>query len=322
MAAFDVFNGDADGICSLVQLRRAIPKAASLVTGVKRDITLLKNITSEDATDADITVLDISFEKNAAEVQRLLDGGASIDYTDHHKTGDLIKHINLTTHINLDANVCTALLVDQRLAGTFRAWAITGAFGDNLQQIATKLSVDSGFNEKQMELMHELGTLVNYNGYGASLDDLYFAPADLYQLLVNYQTPFEFVEAENQAFETLKHGYANDMALADNADTVFKNDNVAVIELKDAAWARRVSGVFSNELANQYPQRAHAVIKKNADRDSYLVSIRAPLANKQGADVIASQFPSGGGRKAAAGINALPVDSLDQFITAFNSLYS
>ena len=32
----DVFNGDADGICALIQLRLVSPMAAHLVTGVKR----------------------------------------------------------------------------------------------------------------------------------------------------------------------------------------------------------------------------------------------------------------------------------------------
>ncbi|MEJ2533090.1 MAG: DHH family phosphoesterase, partial [Halioglobus sp.] len=38
---FDVFNGDADGICALLQLRKAQPLESTLVTGVKRDINLL-----------------------------------------------------------------------------------------------------------------------------------------------------------------------------------------------------------------------------------------------------------------------------------------
>jgi hypothetical protein len=35
---YDVFNGDADGICALVQLRLAKPIQSNLITGVKRDI--------------------------------------------------------------------------------------------------------------------------------------------------------------------------------------------------------------------------------------------------------------------------------------------
>jgi len=44
---YDVFNGDADGICALIQLRRADPKPdATLITGVKRDIELLERVPS------------------------------------------------------------------------------------------------------------------------------------------------------------------------------------------------------------------------------------------------------------------------------------
>ena len=41
---YDVFNGDADGICALLQLRLAEPREAQLVTGVKRDINLLSRV--------------------------------------------------------------------------------------------------------------------------------------------------------------------------------------------------------------------------------------------------------------------------------------
>ena len=62
MADYDVFNGDADGICALVQLRLAEPRKAHLVTGVKRDISLLKQVDAEPGDR--ITVLDISMDKN------------------------------------------------------------------------------------------------------------------------------------------------------------------------------------------------------------------------------------------------------------------
>ncbi len=41
MAQIDVFNGDADGICALTQLRNAEPLESTLITGVKRDIALV-----------------------------------------------------------------------------------------------------------------------------------------------------------------------------------------------------------------------------------------------------------------------------------------
>ena len=40
---YDVFNGDADGIFSLVRLRLSNPKNSKRITGVMRDTTLLNN---------------------------------------------------------------------------------------------------------------------------------------------------------------------------------------------------------------------------------------------------------------------------------------
>ena len=64
---------------------------------------------------------------------------------------------------------------------------------------------------------------------------------------------------------------------------------------------------------NQFPDRAHAVLTNNK-HGGYLISVRAPLNNKTGADELCRQFSSGGGRKAAAGINHLPKSELDLFI--------
>jgi hypothetical protein len=44
MNPIDCFNGDADGLCALHQLRLAEPAESELVTGVKRDIQLLERI--------------------------------------------------------------------------------------------------------------------------------------------------------------------------------------------------------------------------------------------------------------------------------------
>ena len=74
----------------------------------------------------------------------------------------------------------------------------------------------------------------------------------------------------------------------------------------------RVSGVLGNQLAVAMPNRAHAVLTDLPE--GYLVSVRAPLVNRAGADTVCRQFATGGGRAAAAGINLLPADSLDRFI--------
>ena len=64
MQHYDIFNGDADGILSLVQLRLAQPKDATLVTGVKRDISLVKQVNvSHLDSSSEITILDIFLQK-------------------------------------------------------------------------------------------------------------------------------------------------------------------------------------------------------------------------------------------------------------------
>jgi len=319
MRFVDVFNGDADGICALVQLRRAQPQQSLLVTGIKPDINLLKRIDAEQGDQ--ITVLDISFEKNAKDVARLLADGATIEYFDHHKTGGLIKHDNLLADIDLAANTCTSLIVDKRLQGKYRTWAITAAFGDNLTETAMSLGLESGLTETQLASLKELGILLNYNGYGANTDDLFFHPATLFEKLQPFDSPFEFLQHDPETFETLANGYQQDMSLANQAPTLHETEYTAVIQLPDETWARRVSGVFSNELANQHPDRAHVVLTEK-QYGSYLVSVRAPLNRKFGADELVSQFPTGGGRKAAAGINILPAEMLRQFIDAFDKQFT
>ena len=68
MASFDVFNGDADGLCALHQLRLAEPRDSVLITGVKRDIGLLKKV--QASAGDHITALDISLDKNLEALQR------------------------------------------------------------------------------------------------------------------------------------------------------------------------------------------------------------------------------------------------------------
>ena len=91
-------------------------------------------------------------------------------------------------------------------------------------------------------------------------------------------------------------------------------------QLPSAAWARRVSGVFSNDLVRAFPARAHAVLTERDD-GAFLVSLRAPFERRTGAEAVCSQFETGGGREAAAGINRLPAEALDQLIGALAAEY-
>src|SRR5690606_21008220 len=115
--------------------------------------------------------------------------------------------------------------------------------------------------------------------------------------------------------------YEEDMAKAAAIRPEVATATAGVFIFPDEPWARRVSGVYSNDLVNQFPDRAHAVLTAKAS-GTYLISVRAPLSNKTGAAELCKQFPTGGGRAAAAGINDLPGEMLGQFIDTFQRFYS
>lgn len=319
MTYIDVFNGDADGICSLIQLRLVNPKNTQLVTGIKRDIKLLQQVNA--MTGDNVTVLDISMQKNYADLERLLSTGAQVFYADHHNPGEQIAHPNLDAHIDVSPTVCTALIVDRHLHGKCHLWAITAAYGDNLTKVANDLASKAELNGKQASLLQELGIYLNYNGYGASLDDLFYHPADLYQAGVQFSSPFDFIEQDSKVFRTLQAGYQSDMSSAKSEKAFHKSSSVSAMILPDETWARRVSGVFSNEQSNAHPNRAHLILTHKSD-GSYLVSIRAPQNQLEGADEIASMFKTGGGRRGAAGINSLSESEVPALVDAMEKRYS
>jgi nanoRNase/pAp phosphatase (c-di-AMP/oligoRNAs hydrolase) len=315
---YDIFNGDADGIIALLQLQLANPIDTVKITGVKRDIQLLKKVTPKQGDS--IRVLDVSMEKNMDALHDALSAGAKVMYVDHHKAGYIPTHANLFAHIDLDANMCTSLIVSDLIDQQFHLWAITAAYGDNLFVKADSEADKLGLTKLQKSQLKAFGTYINYNGYGSEVADLHFAPADLFELLLQFKSPFDAINDKNSVYYTLEQAYKADMQKAANATVMHDCDTAKVILLEDAAWARRVSGVLGNDLANQSPNKAHAVLTFN-NKGSYLVSVRAPLTNKQGAVDICSKFVTGGGRAAAAGINELPKTQVKSFIEELVGYY-
>ena len=312
MSTYDLFNGDADGICSLQQLRLEQPEASTLVTGIKRDINLFSRV--EPRQGDVITALDISFDKNREGVQRALDSGAQIFYADHHYPGDLINHDHLELHIHTDTNTCTSLIINEYLQDRFYTWAIAGAYGDNLYDSAEALASRFDLSRPDREALKELGTCMNYNGYGFTLDDLIFHPAELFKLLQPYANPLDFMQTDN--YKKLSQAYHEDLDNTHELLPVEERHNGAVYILPDQPWSRRVNGVFSNDLARATTSRAHAVLVE-CGANCYRVSVRAPMDNKTGADELCRQFETGGGRKAAAGINELSEAELPRFMQRF-----
>ncbi|KEF31647.1 hypothetical protein D777_01996 [Marinobacter nitratireducens] len=320
MHTYDVFNGDADGICALIQLRLAEPKESTLITGVKRDIELVKQVPATEPVS--VSILDVSLDKNRRAVDALLAAGCSVFYVDHHFPGEELPEApEFEGLIDTQPTTCTSLLVDQHLDGRFHNWAIAAAFGDNLNAVGEELAAQAGLSSEQAEALKTLGVCINYNGYGATVEDLHFHPADLYREFVKYSDPLELIESAPDAWRQLKDGYEADMAQGLGAPVLTESGSSLVVRLPDEAWARRVSGVLGNELANRNPDKACAIVTEKAD-STYLVSIRAPLNNRTGADEVARLFPTGGGRKAAAGVNELPASQLEEFLNVMANFWS
>ncbi len=192
MTHFDVFNGDADGLCALQQLRLATPMDTVLVSGVKRDVALLQRVQRARAGDS-VTVLDLSLAVNRPALLSLLEGGVRVEYFDHHFAGDLPDHPNLTALIDPSPDACTGILVDRHLGGRYRIWAVVAAYGDNLTRVADELAKPLGLTAPQREALRELGGALAYNAYADVEADLMVHPTALYRTLARHADPFEFI---------------------------------------------------------------------------------------------------------------------------------
>ncbi|WP_073614429.1 DHH family phosphoesterase [Desulfopila aestuarii] len=317
---YDIFNGDADGICALHQLRLADPRPdATRISGVKRDIVLLGRPELASICDATLTVLDVSLDSNREPLLQLLARNNTITYFDHHSADPIPKTDLLTASIVLSADTCTSLLVNEALKGKYARWAICGAFGDNLHTKARKIAASCSLSETETDQLREIGELLNYNGYGATIDDLHFHPLELYDAVVPFANPLLFFQESSELVQ-LRKGFQEDMELALAVAEYPNKGKNRVYFFPDAPWGRRVAGVFANLKAREKADSAHALITENRD-GTLRISVRAPLNDRRDAATLCKKFPSGGGRAASAGINYMPADQIEDFLAAFNTIY-
>ncbi len=310
----DVCNGDADGLCAVVQWRQIDPAPAELITGLKRDIELLGRV-SAGAGD-EILVCDLSMQRNLRELLRLLDAGASVRYFDHHAAGDVPRHPGLQAHLDFSPRMCSSLLVDRFLGGRRRAWALVGAYGDNLAEVADALALREGLDAGRRAALRRLGEAVNYNAYGDSEADVLIPPADLYRLLLRYEDPLLLLEREPVVgrIDALRDA---DLRQALALGPWREGARSRIWRLPDAAWSRRVGGSLANLLAGQRPALAHAVLRDTA-AGPLVASVRAPLRAPWGTHELCARF-GGAGRAGAGGIDALPPGELKRFVDAFDA---
>lgn len=321
MNRYVAFNGDADGLCALQQLRLAAPDefgSARLLTGVKRDIQLLRRI---EACEGDvITALDISLDQNRADLLRLLEAGASVRYFDHHHVGEMPRHGRFETYIDEAANVCTSILVDRYLGGRHRAWAIAAAYGDSLPEVGFAMAKAQGIGAGATRTLERLGIYLNYNAYGETVADLHFDPAELSALMQPFADPLEFV-AGSDAYARLASGYEEDMDLARRLTPARQVPGAMLLMLPDAPWARRAIGTLANELMQAQSDRALGILSPKR-QGGFTVSVRTPGQSPVAAADFCRTFDSGGGRKLAGGINHLPESEVDRFAREFEACFS
>lgn len=309
---FDVCNGDADGLCAVRQWRLHEPAPTALVTGLKREISLLQRVPVDGADE--VLVCDVSLARNLAALQALLARGVRVRWFDHHAAGEVPADPALEAHLDFGAEICSSLLVDRALGGRHRAWALVGAYGDELDATADHLATASGFGAAQRAALQRLGRAINYNAYGDEASDVRLHPAALYAVMARHDDPFALI-AHETVIDEIGAQRESDLRQALALAPAWQSERARVVVLPDAPWSRRVSGVLANELAAARPDQAQAVLRARRCGD-YQVSVRAPKSAKQGAATLCAAF-GGSGRAAAAGIDALPASELERFVQAF-----
>lgn len=282
---------------------------------MKRDIALLDRVDPDPGDD--LTVLDVSMRTNCDALIRALERGAHVTYFDHHAPGEIPSHSLLEAHIDTAPEVCTSLIVDRYVAGRHRMWAVVAAFGDNMVASALRAAEPLHLDHTELARLHELGDCLNYNAYGETLDDLHYHPADLYRAISRYSDPRHFIFDE-PIFGVLRQAYGDDFYRASEVKADHETPDVAVYRLPDAAWSRRVSGLFANRLAQSHPSRAHAILVGRGT--GYNVSVRAPIDRPRGTSELCHAF-GGGGREGAGGIDCLASDDAARFIEAFEKTF-
>ena len=312
-----VFNGDADGIIGqhILGLETAPPSLR--VTGWKRDIELLAKV--PPMPSGHIFALDISLRRNLGALPPLLaQGNLRVTWYDHHDPGDPPAHPNLELHINQAPETCTSVIVNALHGLRHPLWAAMAAYGDNLPATASALASSGGASAHEAALLRRVGVLINYNAYGERPGDPLFDPADLAARIAPLREAYDLCW-DASIVVPLAAQFERDRELFQGLRPLAESPSASAFLVPDQAFARRYGATWANERVIEEPGRGLAVIHARED-GTYLVSIRAPRqwnggkgAAQPGASDLAKEFPTGGGRKLAAGIDRLPADQLDRF---------
>jgi hypothetical protein len=314
-----VFNGDADGLCGQHILCLELGPPASRVTGLKREIELLGRVKPRKGLD--VHAIDISLRRNLGALPALLAmGNVKVTWYDHHEPGEPPAHPSLEVHVNQAPDTCTAAIVNAVRGHRHPLWAAMAAFGDNLPGTGAALASAGGASAHEAQLLKRAGVLLNYNAYGELPDDQLFAAADLAARMEPFPSALDFCW-EGEIFGPLASQFEADQEAFRNLEALVDAPAAKAYLVPDAPFARRYAATWANERALERPEEALAVLHALAD-GGYRVSLRSP--RREGAVPAAADLASefgGGGRKLAAGIDALPEADLDRFARRFAAFF-
>ncbi len=313
MTAIDVFHGDADGLCSIQQIRLAEPlNERQVVSGGLSQHSLLMSILT--AENRDILMLDLPLERNLVSLKQLLKQGCRVRCFDHHISSEQPEHERLELHLDASPETCTSLLVNKHLNGAHQEWAAVGAFGDNMPSEAKKLLQGSGLSENDVEQLQSLAELLNYNAYGDLLNAGHLSVTEMHYNMMAYDNPLDFIK-ENERLARIGKVMKEDLEHARKLLIVEDQPDGLVYILRPREPVRRVRKVWLGQLGRQYPDKALLIALENHD-GSFDASIRAPLNSPSDAWKVAERF-GGGGREGAASVKCLPSTEVVNFLDIF-----
>ncbi|MDQ3001695.1 MAG: acetyltransferase [Fibrobacterota bacterium] len=335
-----VFNGDADGLVAQHILGMEIGAPDLRVTGGKRDIELLAQV--PPLVSGHIYAMDISLRRNLDALGRLMpllsQGNLKITWYDHHEPGEPPADANIVLHINQAPETCTAAIVNAVHGLRHPLWAAMAAFGDNLPATASALASSGGASSHEAALLRRVGVLINYNAYGEKPGDRFFEPADLATRMAPFVSALDFCW-EASIIGPLAAQFDADRDRFQDLTALVDAPGAQAFLVPDEPFARRYGATWANERILQQPGIALAVLHPRIE-GGYQVSIRAPRdwsgrasvgfadpgtgtssAHAPSAADLAKEFPTGGGRKLAAGIDALPADQLGRFTERFRDFF-
>ena len=134
--------------------------------------------------------------------------------------------------------------------------------------------------------------------------------------MLAFPDPLAFAQSSD-AYRKLAAGYRADMEQANRLAPTRRAPGAILYVMPDETWARRVIGTLANDLAKANAGSAVAILSPKTG--GYVVSLRVPRDAKVPADEFCRRFPTGGGRRTAAGINHLPPGDVESFANAFET---